>query len=36
MIEHGFSYKDIAEMEYKELLYWAEGLSEYYERLNKD
>jgi len=31
MIEHGFSYSDLANMAYTELKFWAKKLSEYYE-----
>jgi hypothetical protein len=35
MIEHGFSYSDLASMEYAELKFWAKKLSEYYEERDK-
>ena len=36
MIQHGFSYKDLAEMELSEIIYWAKALSEYYEKFKED
>ncbi|ADR19825.1 hypothetical protein Calni_1923 [Calditerrivibrio nitroreducens DSM 19672] len=36
MIRHGFSYYELAEMDYAEIVYWAEALGEYYERLRED
>jgi len=35
MIEHGFSYSDLANMSYAELRFWAKKLSEYYEEQAK-
>ncbi len=36
MIKHGFRYSELAEMPYSEILFWAESLNEYYEKLKED
>jgi hypothetical protein len=36
MIKHGFKYEELSEMPYQEILYWAEALNEYYEKLKED
>lgn len=35
MIEHGFGYRDLAEMRIEEIAFWAEELNQYYEKKNR-